>query len=328
VLVDGRPAPIELSPSGQGALVVAAPARRGTADRITVEASLRTARAAQEIRLTGGPPAGLTLELADSRIVADGRRSTELRVRAVDRNGTPTMIPGLSWVTPGGRIRHVRMPREGEYVAEFVPEPAQDPHREVLSVMASQELRAGAVLEVTPPQSHVLAAARLGLFSNLARTAGPAGFLEALMPLPVRAVRLAVGLTAGYLHGDLTTTASGASGDIAARLVVDQVPVLAVLRYRVSALRRPELSIEAGAGVSFAHTRLTAMPGSDALTVEAGARAAAVQGGAELAFPIAAGRLVVGLRYLWIALGRTTHGDEIQGNSAGLLGDLGFRLTW
>jgi hypothetical protein len=40
------------------------------------------------------------------------------------------------------------------------------------------------------------------------------------------------------------------------------------------------------------------------------------------------GRLVFGLRYLWSRLGRTSHGDEVTGNSAGLIGDIGYRMTF
>jgi len=40
------------------------------------------------------------------------------------------------------------------------------------------------------------------------------------------------------------------------------------------------------------------------------------------------GRLVFGLRYLWCELGRTSQGDDIAGNSAGLIGDIGYRMTF
>ena len=46
------------------------------------------------------------------------------------------------------------------------------------------------------------------------------------------------------------------------------------------------------------------------------------------ALPLKPGRLVFGLRYLWSELGRTSQGDEITGNSAGLIGDIGYRMTF
>ena len=54
----------------------------------------------------------------------------------------------------------------------------------------------------------------------------------------------------------------------------------------------------------------------------------ALQVDAEAAFPLRPGRLVVGVRYLWVDLGRTSQGDTINGNTAGLMGDLGYRLIW
>jgi hypothetical protein len=97
---------------------------------------------------------------------------------------------------------------------------------------------------------------------------------------------------------------------------------------RLPAPPRLELSLDAGAGASFATAHITAQPGPGAANVDATARALALQGGVEAAFPLNPGRLVVGLRYLWISLGRTSHGDDLTGNSAGLLGDVGYRMTW
>jgi hypothetical protein len=62
--------------------------------------------------------------------------------------------------------------------------------------------------------------------------------------------------------------------------------------------------------------------------VEATARAFCWQAGVETAFPLQPGRLLVGVRYLRIALGRTSHGDDLAGNSAGLVADVGYRLSW
>jgi hypothetical protein len=61
---------------------------------------------------------------------------------------------------------------------------------------------------------------------------------------------------------------------------------------------------------------------------DGGAYAPLVGGGAEGALPLKPGRLVLGVRYFWSRLGRTTQGDEIQGNSAGLIGDIGYRMTF
>jgi hypothetical protein len=327
-LIDGQPAPVEEVPGGQGCVVVPAPPRYIGLEHLIVHVSLGAARADQEIAITGGPPARLTLEVRDARLIADGRRSTELRVRAVDRNGTPTMVPGISWKTPGGRIRRVLVPHEGEYVAEFVPARATESHRQPVAVMASQALRADATLEVAPPPVRVLAAARVGLFSNFSHAVGPAAFFEALMPVRVRGVAFTAGFAIGYLRDDVSTSASASGGGVAAHLVADQVPLLALARYRLPSLARPEISFDAAAGLTLASTRLMAAPGPGSFDVEAGAHALALLGGAEAAFPLPPGRVVLGLRYLWISLGETSHGDRLQGNSAGLVADLGYRMAF
>jgi hypothetical protein len=319
--VDGQPVAIELTPGGQGLLRVPAPARYLGVDAIMVDVALGGARDSQEIHLTGGAPTGLTLEVGEPRLVADGQRSTQLRVHAVDRNGTPTMIPGLSWEAPGGWIRRVRTPREGEYVADFVPDRAHELHREPVAVMASQTLRADASVEVVPPPSRGSFTARVGLYTNLEHTAGPAAFIEGLMPLRVRGVRVGAGLALGYLHQDISVAVASSTS---ARLTIDQLPILALLRYPLPRLAHPEITLEAAAGLSLARTIIT----TSSSEIDAGAHALALGGGVEAALPLHSGRIVAGLRYLWISLGSTSHDDQVQGNSAGLLADVGYRISF
>jgi hypothetical protein len=320
--VDGQPVPLEIWPGGQGLIRVPAPARYLGVGTIMVDVALAGARDSQEIRLTGGEPTGLTLEVGETRLVADGTRSTELRVHAVDKNGTPTMIPGLSWEAPGGRIRRVRIPREGEYVADFVPERAHDLHREPVAVTASEVLRADASVEVVPPPARLYSAARAGLFSNLTRGVGPAIFVEGLVPVRLHGARFSAGVALGYMHEGASLPLSGGG---AAHLTIDQLPILALLRYPLPRLTRPEIAIEAAVGMSVARTFITSGAPAD---VQAGAQGVAGEIGAEAALPFRPGRLVAGLRYLWISLGRTSHADELEGNSAGLLADVGYRISF
>jgi hypothetical protein len=325
-VVDGEPFPVRVTAGGLGMLVVPPPARYAGKDRMTVEVTLGTVRSRQEILLTGGSPTSLTLAAREGRMIADGLRATELRARAYDRRGTPTLVPGLSWETPGGRIRGVRMPREGEYVAEFVPDPARDLHSEPVAVMAGPELRASTTVDVAPLPTHILVGGSVGFFSNLGRMSGPTAFLEVLAPLPKSAGRFLGGLSFGYLRGELSLGAT--AGDVASRIEIDQFPVLALARYRIPVTWVPDLYVGAGAGVSFAGTRLTPDVASPRTTVEASAWAVALEAGAEAAVPLRPGRLIVGARYLWVDLGRTSHGDYVRGNSAGLMGHLGYRMIW
>jgi hypothetical protein len=326
VTVDGVPRPAVVGIDGTASVTLTAPDKFDGHERITVGAALGNLRASETIRVTGSAPARLTLAVRDARLVADGKQATELRVLAVDRNGTPTVVPGLSWDTPDGRVRRVRVPRDGEYIAEYVPDRTREAEQQTVGVMASQTLRANATLDVTPPPVRVVAAARAGLFYNLGHAAGPAAFVEAMRPVLVARIPLLVGVTAGYLRGDVT--ASGPAAMTTTRLETDQVPVMALVRARAPLSTRFELGAEVVAGASFARTKISAAADQVGFEVHGTARAPAVGGGAEIALALRPGRVVIGLRYLWIQLGRTSQGDIIDGNSAGLIGDIGYRMSF
>src|SRR5262249_10659153 len=240
----------------------------------------------------------------------------------------PTTVPGLSWDTPEGRVRHVRMPHDGEYVAEYVPDRIRERQRQVLAVMASQSLRAGTNPDRAPPPLRLIAPSPRRPVSHLrpAPAAGPAAFVEAVRPLPVRRVVLSVGATFGYLRSETNGLGPDASGD--ARFEVEQVPLLALARARLPLPLRVELSAELDAGMTLARTHLTTNFSGKGFDVEGGARALALGGGAEMALTLKPGRLVIGVRYLWSELGRTTQGDEITGNSVGVIGDIGYRMSF
>jgi hypothetical protein len=323
--VDGEPAPLRVTAGGLGMLIVPPPPIWDGKDHVAVEVALDEARAREDVLLTGGSPTALSLSAGDQRLVADGRRATVLRARAFDRNGTPTLVPGLSWETPGGRLGAVRMQSEGEYIADFVPERAHDVHREVVAVTAGPALRAVATVEVTPPPVHLLVAGRFGVYSNFGALAGPAAFVEVLTPVPRPAAAFAVGLEAGYLRGDATVPTVN---DKSSRIQIDQFPVLAAARYRFGAAGRPDFSAGAGAGVSIAGTRLWPDASVSGTRVDASAWSIAFEGDLEATLPLRPGRLVLGARYLWVDLGRTSHGDSLSGNAAGLMGDLGYRMIF
>ena len=82
------------------------------------------------------------------------------------------------------------------------------------------------------------------------------------------------------------------------------------------------------AGLMLARTQLDTASDRVGFEANGGAYAPAVGGGADVALMLKPGRLVIGLRYLWCHLGRTSQGDEIAGNSAGLIGDIGYRMTF
>jgi hypothetical protein len=326
VRVDGRPTPVVVTPAGQATFFVAPPAKYDGRENVMVDATLGDLSTSQPLHVTGGSPVRLTLQMAAGRIVADGRRGTQLRVQAVDKNGTPTSVSGLSWETPQGRIREIRVPRDGEYLAEYVPERTREAHRETITVMASQTLRADASFEVTPPPVRVVAGARTGLFTNFGETIGPMAFIEGLAPLHVRRLHLGVGFSAGYLRGDVSS--GGVNGTGTARLETNQFPLLAVARLGVALPNALEIAAEVDLGWSWGWARVTASPAGTTMVDNAVVDAPAIGAGSELTYPLKPGWLAIGLRYLHIDLGRTSAGDQISGNSAGVLADLGYKMTF
>jgi hypothetical protein len=326
VRVDGRPTPVVVTPPGAATFSVVPPARYDGRENLMVDATLGEVVASQPLHVTGGPPERLTLQVAAARIVADGKRGTQLRVQAVDGNGTPTSVSGLSWETPEGRIREVRVPRDGEYLAEYVPDRTRAPHRETIAVMASERLRADTSFEVVPPPVRLIAGARTGLFTNFGETVGPTAFVEGLAPIHVPHVHLAAGFSAGYLRGDVTS--GGVNGNGTARLETNQFPILAVARLGFPLPGALEIAAEVDLGWSWGWARVTASPAGVTMIDTATVNAPALGGGGELTYPLRPGWLTIGIRYLRIDLGRTSAGDRIDGNSAGLLADLGYKMTF
>jgi hypothetical protein len=326
VVVDGRPQPIVLSAAGTASFGLAAPAHYDGRERIEIAVQVGGARAIRSMRVTGGAPAGLTIRVAPGRVVADGHRGTELKVQAIDRNGTPTSVPGLSWETPEGRIRGVRVPHDGEYLAEYVPDRTREAHGELVAVMASESVRAQTLVDVTPPPIRLLGAARAGLVTSFGPSVGPAVFLEALAPVRLARLRLFAGVSAGYLRGDVT--GRGVQGTGSSHVETNQIPLLGVGRAGLAWESGFELAAELSAGWSWAWVRVTTTPAGAPVTDVATASAPALGSGLQLTYPLRPGRLAMGLRYLWIDLGQTSLGDRLDGNSAGMVADLGYEMTF
>ncbi len=324
--VDGEPREVALDIVGAATLAVPAPAAYVGRPQIAVEARLGTLLARDELRVTGGPPARVTVTLGASRIVADGHQAVEVLVEAFDRSGTPTDIPELAWQTPDGQVMDVRGPNAGAYSGAYVPDRVREPSRHLIGVLAGPSVRAEAGLEVVPPPERLLIGARAGVFYNFGSSVGPAVFGEAMRPFQVKRQRFLAGLTLGYLRDDLTV--GRVQGSARAHLTTDQMPVLALARWRRTLSPSFELGAELGVGISYVRTALEVSNSGTPGEVVGTAHPLALAGGAEMGIPLRPGRLVVGVRYLWIDIGRTSQGDDIRGNSVGLLGDIGYRMAF
>jgi hypothetical protein len=325
--IDGEPHDVAIDIAGAATLAVPAPVTYAGRDTIAIEGRLGTLIARDEVRITGGAPASVTLTLGTARIVADGRQGVDVRIEALDRQGTPTDIPEIRWRIPDGEVKDVRGPSGGGYSATYVPDRVREPRHQVIGVVVASGVSADIGLEVIPPPERVLFGVRAGVFYNLGYTVGSAFFAEALRPFQVKRLRFLAGLALGYLRDDLTLDRVGTSQ---AQLTTDQLPLLALARWRRTLTPQLELGAEAGAGLSFVRTALSvrADVGGTPGDVIGTAHPLALAAGGELGIRLRPGRLIVGLHYLWIDIGRTSRGDVLNGNSVGLLGDIGYRMAF
>jgi hypothetical protein len=327
VTVERQPIDLIADPSGCGHVVVPTPSRPGPAGGLDVEATMASMRSRTFIRVSPAPAVRLAVATSASHVVGDGRQSVELRVDASDRRNHPAAVPNLRWQAAGGRLGAVRLLREGSYITQYTPNTTRMARTEVLVVSGDPTLSATTLVQVQPARAPLSLAARVGLFTNFGSMAGRMATVEGLQTLPGRAAAWAAGVVVSYLHNDLTTSTSGSSGLSNNHIEIDQVPCLAVAQYRLPVPLGANISVGGGAGVSLARIAVR-WSGAQLDPTEGNVRALAAELHTDAAFPLAPGELVMGARYLWIDLGRTSQGDEIDGNSVGFVGDVGFRMAW
>ncbi len=327
VLIDGAPAWAEPAPDGRMVLDVPAPGTYQGKDSVKVEGSLDGIRGAREIPISGGAPVRIELSLADQKIVGDGRASTEVRMRIVDRFGAPTDDGGggpdsFVWRATGGAVAGLSRRGIGVYTAQFSPHLAVRNARASIEVeqprAAAPALRAAASVDVEAPFRRLAVTPRLGFFTNLGRSAGPLGFVEVAGRPPWWHRPLRASLAVGYMRSSFE------AGDSAAATRVDLalVPILAGARYHFHATATTEVSLGASLGISFAAARLE----TSGLTTGSTDIAFAAALSAEATIAAGVGQIVVGARHMWIELGQLSTSNRLRGNAAGLVGDVGYRL--
>ena len=333
VTVERRPLTIGFNGPGGvggcGTVLIPAPREKIPRGGLEVEAALGPLRARTTLQVINGPPVRLTAVVSTRRVVGDGRQSVDVRVDGVDRVGLPVPVSNLRWQTAGGKMGPVQTTQEGTYVTQFTPNHTYSSRTEVLVVNADPALSATAMVNVDPPRSRLAVAARVGLFSNFGSMTGTLVSIEGLRELPGRAAAWAAGVAVTYLRNDLATAGGNTVGLSDTRVQIDQVPVLAITRYKLPLPLGLGASVGVGGGVGLSLARATLSSRSGSWPTSHGsATPIAAEGRADVAFPMASGEVIVGARYLWVDLGRTSQDDEIDGNSIGLVGDIGFRMTW
>jgi hypothetical protein len=113
-----------------------------------------------------------------------------------------------------------------------------------------------------------------------------------------------------------------------ARLETNLFPLLAVARAAVRLPRDLAITLEGDAGWAWGWVRVTASPSGETQIDDAVVNALALGGGGEIDYALRPGWLGIGVRYLWVDLGRTSNGDEVTGNSAGFIADLGYKIAF
>jgi hypothetical protein len=167
--------------------------------------------------------------------------------------------------------------------------------------------------------------ARVGIISDFHGVFGQAALVEAAVPASRQAGfgrLLSVGLSAGYIHSDVTVT-----GPAPSTLHADfnQFPLLGLVRVRLPIRRLVEVSLTALVGVTWVSSELSDQMNGQVVS-RGSAAGAAGGGGGDLAFPLRPGELIVGARYVLLAARRLSNGDALGGNLGGLIFDVGFRL--
>jgi hypothetical protein len=161
---------------------------------------------------------------------------------------------------------------------------------------------------------------RLGAVWNFHQSPGAALQLEALGRGQGWPEALLIGMGVGLLATDVDVA------DVVGYSHVDvrEIPILALVRYQERITERLILAASGGAGVSYAEGRVQ----SYGREIRGQTLAPALEGGAEASFRLLTGQAVLGARYLMVNIGKLSSGDELVGNSAGLIMDVGYRVAW
>lgn len=328
VTVDRQPAPIATATGSTVTISVSAPGEWKGRKHREVEAVLHSApgplRAKHLIPIVGGPAAHLAVVALQQRVTGDGTSAAILQASVTDADGVPTRVRRLVWEAGEGTLEPVGSPHPGIYVARFVPNRTRrDATVAIRAASADDQLTATTQIAVDSSAKHWVAV-HAGLAWNLGALFGPALLIDAtrsMVRLGEGGRELAAGVALGYLPSRFTASASdSALAGSAATVEVDRFPFLAVARLKIPLASAAQLAVAALGGVSHASYRVAAaeiMSRSTALGFAVGASA-------EAALPIGDGALIVGVRYLALALRSRADADRVEGNAGGVMLDVGY----
>jgi len=288
-----------------------------------------TTRLAIRIALVPAPATGLTLEPEAPYLGRGPGASLRVFLGAEDAFGNP-VDPGRTDVLVDGQAAPVRAEVGGEPMVVVTTPPPTDGQQEVVveGVLdmghAVRRIPIGLRQRALPrerPDPHPLPrytlTPRLGLLWNLGDAVGTTLFVDALAFPSVRHPNFGMGLSFGLVQSWFAT--EDAVGITRASLTT--LPILCRVHYRAR-MGRTFLGLGAGAGFAMSWAR-THTYGD---TIVGKSYGAAGEASLETGIRLSNGHLVASLRYLAIYLDKFSSGDRIQGNAAGAMIDVGYRL--
>jgi hypothetical protein len=170
---------------------------------------------------------------------------------------------------------------------------------------------------VTPPRLTVTT--RAGVMVAPDRPPGASGRLEVL----ARGLRWPRWLLAGVGLGVTASSLRASDGLGISDIDLVQVPLLAMARGQ---RRFGGTLLGAGVGAGALWSRVSVESFGRAVTGRRLSPTAEV--GGDAGTELGAGQVVVGLRYLFATVGKLSSGDQLIGQTGGLVADLGYRLGW
>jgi hypothetical protein len=288
-------------------------------------------RVATRITLVPAPAAGLTLEPEADHLARTPEASLRVFLGAEDAFGNP-VDAGRADVLVDGKDAHVKATTEGEpMVIVTAPVPANGQDEVIVegvldNVRAIRRIPIGLGQRplppspVTPPPPRYTLTPRLGVLWNFGAAAGGALFVDAVAFRSARLPNLGLGLSLGLVQ---TWFATESAGGIT-RTALTTLPILLQIHQRFLA-GRTFFGLGAGAGFAMSWAHIA----SYGATVVGSSYGAVADASLETGFRIGhAADLVFSVRYLALYLAPFSSSDQINGNAAGAVADLGYRMDF
>jgi hypothetical protein len=286
-------------------------------------------RIATRIPLAPAPATGLALEPEAANLGRAAGSSLRVFLGAEDAFGNP-VDPGRANVLVDGQTAPVRAEVGGEPMVVVTTPPATDGRQEVvvegvldmahavrrIPIGPRQQPISRERPDTTPPPRYTLTP-RLGMVWNLGDATGATLFVDAFAFRSARYPNFGMGLSLGLVQSWFTAENAGGITQVS----LTTLPILFRLHYRAT---MGQIFLGMGAGAGFATSWARAQ--SYGTTIVGKGYGAAGDASVEAGIRLHAGDLVASLRYLAVYLDNFSSSDRINGNAAGAMVDVGYRM--